>query len=211
MMRGFAIVVSALVALAAQAQQTEGAEIAVGTATVPQESAERPVMLASRTVPAALSGNARKTAPGGAGDAGTKPGEVAATEPAGPDCSIVETFLGGLTPAIRKYQSPLPDSREQMTEERPPYVAAVAHCGQLYIFQIKSSAKDAWVVQGARLESPKGELLQVNALRFSALQDDWSVNVIVAEARPRMKVSRLKLHLTGQDGRVAQLEARDLP
>lgn len=98
-----------------------------------------------------------------------------------------------------------------MNEERPPFVASVAHCGQRYIFQVKSSTRDAWIIKGARLEGPNGEVLRVIALTFDALQDRWSVNVIVADAPLGVKVSKLKLHLTGQDGRVAQPEARDLP
>lgn len=67
------------------------------------------------------------------------------------------------------------------------------------------------MIDRARLEGPKGEVLPVVALHFNDLKDDIGINVIVAEASPGPKRSKLNLHLVGRDGRVAQLEVREIP
>lgn len=82
MSRGFAIVVSTLATFATQAQEPKGAEPAAGTvAGVQQENVEQPLLLASRTPPATLTGQAGTASPGGGADAGAKPTEGAEVEP----------------------------------------------------------------------------------------------------------------------------------
>src|SRR4051812_18999716 len=81
MSRGFAIVVSALAALAAQAQETRGAEPALGIVPgVQQETAQHPPLPASRPPPATLTGHSGAVSPRGSADAGAKPAEGAAVE-----------------------------------------------------------------------------------------------------------------------------------
>jgi hypothetical protein len=95
-----------------------------------------------------------------------------------------------------------------------PYVASVSHCGQVFVFQVQSRSQEAWVIRQARLEGPNGEVLQVEALLSKVLpvgQRHRTVNVIVARAPAGAKLSRLRLDLSGEDGRVAQTEAVDLP
>jgi hypothetical protein len=212
-MRNLAIVVSALAALAAQAQQTQATAPAGNSNTggVP-ENAERPVMLASRTSPDSTSGAPQTVAPGESPDAGTKPRNAVATGTVRLDCSSVETYLGGGELTVRTYPAP-DDSEASATSgwKRAPYVASVSHCGQVFVFQVRSRSREAWVIRQARLEGPGGVVLRVEALYPGEHADHRSVNVIVARAPVGAKLSRLKLDLSGEDGRVAQAEAVDLP
>jgi len=129
------------------------------------------------------------------------------------DCSIVETFRTGGAPTVRTYQVPPPEIRTPRDNawDRAPYVKAVARCGRLLIFQVVSHSKDAWVVDRATLEESRGETFQANVLPFNTLEDGHSVNVIAAKVPAAVNFSKLKLHLVGKDGRVAEPEARDLP
>ncbi len=130
------------------------------------------------------------------------------------DCSIVRTYLGGSTPAIRVSRSPSPERRgprEQLWGLELPYLKSVARCGHLYVFQVWTRSKDAWVIDRARLEGPKSEVFPAVALHFNGLNDGIGVNVIVTEALPGPKPPKSRLHLIGRDGRVAQLEAMELP
>jgi hypothetical protein len=215
MMRNLAIVVSALAALAAQAQQAQIAVPATSTSTAGEpENTERPVMLASRTSPGSTSAAAQTAPPAESPDAGMKPRITAATGPAGHDCSSVETYLGGGDLAVRTYSAP-PNSEASGAKgwKRAPYVASVSHCGQVFVFQVQSRSQEAWVIRQARLEGPNGEVLQVEALLSRELPagQHRSVNVIVARAPVGAKLSRLRLDLSGEDGRVAQTDAVDLP
>ncbi len=90
------------------------------------------------------------------------------------------------------------------------YVSAVIHTGRCYILQVRSDPKEPWAITQARLEGQNGEVLKVHSLRFrrGSFND---FNLIVAEVPPGVEVTSLKLDLTGADGRVAQLEARELP
>jgi len=205
MVRNLAIVVSTLVAFAAQAQQVQVAVPATSTSTASEpENAGRPIMLASRTSQGSASGATQTVAPDQSPGAGTKPRSA--------DCSSVETYLGGGQLTVRTYPAP-PNSEASGAKgwKRAPYVASVSHCGQLFVFQVKSQSREAWVIRQARLEGPNGELLQVDALRSGELPDHWSVSVIVARAPAGAKLSNLRLDLSGEDGRVAQAEVRDLP
>ena len=216
-MRNLAIVVSALAALVAQAQQAQAAVPATSTSTAGDpENTERPVMLASRTSPGSTS-EAAQTAPlPESPDARTKPQVTAVTGHAGHhDCSSVETYLGGGELAVRTYSAP-PSSEASGSKgwKRAPYVASVSHCGQVFVFQVMSRSQEAWVIRQARLEGPNGEVLQVEALLSKVLpvgRRHLTVNVIVARAPAGAKLSRLRLDLSGEDGRVAQTEAVDLP
>jgi len=202
MARGL-MVVLAFAATVAHAQEAKG-----GGSTDPatSEGREGTIMLVARATPAPSSAPARST---GSPDAGSTIRESNSAA----DCSIVEIFLEGGTPVVRNYQVPSSESKELQGNAwvQPPYIKSVARCGQFYIFQIRSRSKKAWVIDRARLEGSKDELLSITALRFKGQKGGGSINVIVAEAPPGTKFSRLKLHLTGEDGRVAQPEARDLP
>jgi hypothetical protein len=217
MVRGFVVLVSALAAVAAQAQDpvSSKAEAEAGAAaTVPRKTDDHAVMLASRSAPVPssvqLSANARSPSPGARSDAGTT---TSATPTSASDCSIVESLLGGSAPDVRTYRPPSSGLASNSTSwGKAPYVAAIAHCGDLYILQVRSHSRDAWVVQRARrLEGPDGAVLQVEALRSRTLRASWTVNVIVAKAAPGAKLSKLRLHLSGEDGRVVQVEAEDVP
>jgi hypothetical protein len=212
-MRNLAVVMSALAALAAQAQQIQPAAPAESTNTAGvRENAERSVVLASRTSTGSTSGATQPAAPGESPDTATKPRNTAATGTAGHDCSSVETYLGGGELTVRTYPAP-PASEASGAKgwKRAPYVASVSHCGQVFVFQVRSRSRDAWVIRQARLEGPNGELLQVDALFSREAPDRRSVNVIVARAPVGTRLSRLRLDLTGEDGRVAQAEVGDLP
>src|SRR4051812_21987197 len=213
MVRNLAIVVSAVAAFTAQAQQSQAAAPAesTNTAGVP-ENAERPVMLVSRTNPGSTSSAAPTVAPGESPDAGTKPRNAAATGPVRLDCSSVETYLGGGQLTVRTYPAP-DDSEASATSgwKRAPYVASVSHCGQVFVFQVRSRSREAWVIRQARLEGPDGVVLPVEALFSREQPNQRSVSVIVARAPVGAKLSRLKLDLSGEDGHVAQAEAVDLP
>jgi hypothetical protein len=209
MVRGL-MVGLALAAAAAHAQERKGAEHADAA---PAASEKPPIVLASRSTPEPRSpqlGRSPSLRDGGV-DAGTLTRESALAMAV--DCSIVETFRGGGAPEVRTYQAPPrePRARQENAWDRAPYVAAVARCGRLYFFQILSQSRDAWVIDRARVEGPKGEALLANALPFNKLKEGFGVNVIAVEAPAGVKFSKLKFHLTGQDGRVAQPEARELP
>jgi len=214
MSRGFAIVVFTLAAFAAQAQETKGAEPAASTvAGVQQEKVEQPLLLASRTAPATLTGPSGTASPAGGANAGAKPAEGTAVEPT--DCRIAETYLVLEKLVTRDYEAPI---RSQATSsngwQQTPYVASVTRCGHLFVLQVVSLSRDVWVVRQARLEGPGREVLQTRALRSNAvntLKGPIAVNVITAKAPPGAKLSRLKLDLSGEDGRVAQVEVGDLP
>lgn len=209
MLRGLAIVVSALAALAAQAQEAVSEQPASGASgAADQVNAKRPVMLASRAAPSTTSDHAAVSIGNGA-DAGTKPQEGAPAKVAASDCSVVETYLAGGTLAVRTYEAP-PDSRTSGWK-RAPYVTSVTRCGRLYILQVMSVSQDTWVIRQARLEGPGGVVLPVEALHLGTGPAQRTVNVIVARASAGKKLLRLKLDLTGEDGRVAQAEVGDLP
>lgn len=115
----------------------------------------------------------------------------------------------------RDYEAP---PRSQATTsngwQQIPYVKSVTRCGHLLVLLVESQSRDAWVIRQARLEGPDREVLQVTALRSNAikyLKSPISVNVITAKAPPGSKLSRLKLDLSGEDGRVAQAEVGQLP
>src|ERR1043165_1504289 len=125
MMRGFTVLVSALAALSAQAQ------------------------------------DARTTK--GAAKASNKPA----------DCSVVDTYLAGGAPAVRTRQTSLAEREGTQIKiwAQSPYVNSITRCGRLYIFQLWSRTKEGWIVDGAGLDGPKGEVLRTTPLRFKPLQD----------------------------------------
>lgn len=126
------------------------------------------------------------------------------------ECSAVETLLHDHILAVRTYDVPPPKPGAQNDSwDQAPYVKSVMHCGDLYIFVVLSRSKNPWVINRARVEGPAG-VLQVVRLGFRALQG-WSNNIIMTEAPPDEALPSLELHLSGEDGRVARLEARDLP
>jgi len=206
MARGL-MVVLAVAATAAHAQEAKG-----GGSTDPATSdgEEGAIMLAARTTPEPRSVPLARNA--GAPDAGTDAGTMIRESTSTTDY-VISTYLSGGLPAVRTYQEPAQGAQEAQGNawEQAPYVKSITRCGQLYIFQVLSESTNAWAIDRVRLEGPKGEALRVIALHSSTVGDRRSVNVIVAEAPPGTKLSKLKLHLTGQDGRVAQPEARDLP
>jgi len=200
------MVVLALAATAAHAQEVKAAGH-TGAATAANEDPP-PIVLASRSTPEPRSSPlARSPGSPDSGDAGTTIREgTAATD------YVISTYLEGGGPVVRTYQAPAsgPQEEPENVWERAPYVRSITRCGRFYIFQVWSSSTDAWAIDRARLEGPKGAALQVVAVH-STVRDYLSINVIVAAAPPETKLSKVKLHLTGQDGRVAQPEARDLP
>lgn len=129
------------------------------------------------------------------------------------ECLLVEAVLDGSALRVRTYDPPPPARGRGERRNiwiQGPYVALVARCGDLYVFRIESDPNDAWVIKGARLEDPNGVELQVNALR-PRVGKKRDYNVIVAEAPPGVSLSRLTLHLTGANGRVAKLDEVALP
>jgi hypothetical protein len=216
MVRGFALFASTLTAVSAQAQDARTSTGAAKEEVVVSASREgHAIMLASRSTPepnlSAPGRSMRSGSSDGGADAGTLTKESASSRIA--DCSFVETYLGGDAPAVRTYAVPLavPTGPAGGAWKQAPYVRSVARCGQLYIFQVWSRSTEPWAIKNARLEGPRGETFQVNALRFNGVDDGWDINVIVAEAPQGAKPSELKLHMTGKDDRVAQPEVRDLP
>jgi hypothetical protein len=205
MLRSFAVVVSALAAFAAQAQEGKSAESDAAKSASAAEKIDRPVLVASRTNPPATT-DARVPAPASGGNPAAKPPGMP-VEPA--DCSAIESFLDGTKLIVRAYQAPPTASANGWM--RAPFVAAVARCGRLYILQVRSESRDPWVVRQARLATPGGVVLQVQALHSSERKDQRAVNVIVAKAPQGAKLPTLKLDLSGEDGRVAQAEVGDLP
>jgi len=207
MLRGL-MVVLALAATVARAQEAKAASSSGEAA--PAKAGEREIVLASRTTPEAHPPPLARSA--GSRDAGADAGTVGRETIFAPD-AVIATYLEGGTPVVRSYQEPAsePQGTRDNSWEQAPFVRSITRCGRLYIFQVWSRSKDTWVVDRARLEGPKGETLQVNALHFNQVEGGWDINVIKAEAPPGTKFSKLKFHLTGQDGRVAQPEARELP
>lgn len=195
MMRSLIVVVSALAAFSAQAQEAKGTKAAAAKPASATEKVEPLVLAASRTNPTTAEGSPAAKPPG------------TLVEPG--DCSVVEAFLDGTKLAVRTYQAP----RAAPTDgwQRAPFVAAVARCGRLYVLQVRSKSRDPWVIRQARVAAPGGVVLQVQALQSSARNDEATINVIVATAPQGAKLPTLKLDLAGEDGRVAQAEAGDLP
>lgn len=166
-------------------------------------------MLASRTTPTAPAARSPSApVPGPNPDAGTKAEDRSATDP--PDCSAVQAFLGVNRLSIRTYDPPPAKPTIASDRVRAPYVAAVARCGPRIILQVQSRSPGAWSVRQAHLESPGGELLEIEALHSGKL-NQWSVNVIVAKLPEGASITKLRLDMTGTDGRVAQAEVGDLP
>jgi len=205
MVRSLIVVVSALAAFAAQAQEGERTKVDRAKSGPASERVERPVLVASRTNPSVTT-DTRVTASTSGGSPAAKP---AGTPVAPTDCSVVETYLNGTDLAFRTYEEP----RTAPTHgwQRAPFVAAVARCGRLYILQVRSKSRDPWVIRQARVAAPGGVVLQVQALRSSEMKDQRAINVIVAKAPPGARLQTLTLDLSGEDGRVAQTEAGELP
>jgi len=205
MMRSSLIVVSALAAFAAQAQEGKRTEVDAAQPASASEKVERPVLVASRTNPPATV-DTRAAAPASGGE---PKAQSAGTPAERADCSAVESFLDGTELAVRTYEEPhAAPARGWM---RAPFVAAVARCGRLYILQVRSKSREPWVVRQARVAVPSGVVLHVEALRSGALPDERAFNVVVVRAPPGAKLSTLRLDLSGEDGRVAQAEAGNLP
>ena len=130
------------------------------------------------------------------------------------DCSGYNALLDGAPPVVRTYAPPSSASAEskQNAWKQPPFVGAIERCDNLYLVQVVSESKAPWIVAQARVEGPDGEALEVHAFGFKELKGTRLViNVIVAEAPPGVRHPDLTLHLVGENGRVAQVEARDVP
>jgi hypothetical protein len=128
------------------------------------------------------------------------------------DCSGYQTLLSGDVPAVRTYAPPPPARPGETTDfwEHASYVKAVQRCGNLYLVQIWSPVP--WTIAHARVEGPNGEALEVNAVGSGKVPgNDWGINVIAVQAPRGVTFPTLTLHLMGEDGRVALVDARDLP
>jgi len=129
------------------------------------------------------------------------------------DCSVLESLLNNRAPAVRHFAAPpaQPAKDRYRGWGQAPHVRSVVRCGQRYFLQVHSQSADSWIVDHARVEGPQGETLQVAKPEFRQQVVAWDINVIVAEAPPGMKLSMLKVHMVGKDGRVAQTTVEALP
>jgi len=129
------------------------------------------------------------------------------------DCSGYNALLNGAPPVVRTYAPPsLAPDPNQNAWRQPPYVGAIERCDNLYLVQVVSRSMAPWIVSQARVEGPNGEALHVHAFGFKELEGKRrGINVIVAEAPPGVRHPNLTLHLVGENGRVAQVEARNVP
>lgn len=201
------MVVLAFGGTVARAQDANNAAEGTQRAGLPEP--ERPAMaLASRLAPQtpaeplSLKGSSRD----GGADAGSLAAEGTSDKLA--DCPVFEGVLKGRILAVRTY--PPPAKSRKNPRENPPYVGAAIRCGNRYVLEVMSKSKEPWVIKQATLVGPNGEVLQVQRLGFEKGRD-WDVNGILADAPPEVGVTSLKLNLTGADGRVAQIDVRDLP
>ena len=202
------MVLFAFAATVAQAQEAKKAAEGAQRAVL-REGQQPPSLPASRLAlqPSAVPLSKKAGAPDGGAGAGSVAGEGTSDELA--PCPAVWALLDDGTVGVRVYSPPPPKQREDWTE-RPTYVSTAMRCGSRYIFQVKSRSTEPWAIEHARLEGPNGETLQVRSLSFKKGRD-CDINIIVAEAPPGVAVASLKLDLTGPAGRVAKLEAGNLP
>jgi len=214
--RGIAVLVSTLVAVSAKAQEAQrssgdgqsraapGAEAKADrlrmilASTTPMETQSTPLLPSNGPAPQPHSDERGVTRP--------------AATPATTDCSVVEALLGDAALAIRKYGAP-PAEHDNSPWKTAPWVWRASRCGNRYFIQVKSRSSEPWVLQQARLEGPNGVVLKVDGVRSRSRRDGWDVNIIVAEVPEDAKAEfpLLRVHLAGEDGRVAVLDKVVLP
>lgn len=217
MVRGIAVLASALVAVAAQAQDAQQSKnegrIALA-ASDPSAGGDQPKVLLASTTPMADQGArispddpAKHSSIGQ--NARAIPDQGTSAAPA--DCSE-EALLSDAPLAVRVYKTPLPGHLGKLWKE-PPAVSKATHCGSKYIIQVRSRSPDPWVLKAARLEGAGGELLKVERVRSRLGEDGWTRNIITVEVPQGVGADfpLLKLHLVGEDGRVALLDGVVLP
>jgi hypothetical protein len=220
MTRGIAMLVSALVTAPAQAQDARMSKGEVKAVQAVHQPAlvkiDQPqVVLASTTPMGNRTTDLPRSAPSAQPGAGPGPGASSAqvAAPEAVDCSVARSMLEDAPLTTRAYRPPKPPPGFDRTWREPPAVRRAAHCGDKYVIQVKSSSAEPWVLKAARLEGPNGTVLKVNAIQSRVDGDGWSFNVIMAEA-PRGAGGEYplhRLHLIGEDGRVAVLDQVVLP
>ena len=221
MVREVVMLMSALVAASASAQDMEPARMEDEDVPVRTQAVEgsQPQILVASTTPienrsALLPANG-PTTPSQPGDgADERTASKRDAEPATMDCSVVEALLEDAVLASRIYKSaPKPSVGESSSWLSPPVVRRATHCGDRYIILVKSRSTEPWVLKAARLEGAGGKMLKVRGVRTRLGEEDWNYNLLVVEApqgaEPDYPLS--KIHLTGEDGRVALVEGVVLP
>jgi hypothetical protein len=217
MVRGIAVLTSALAAVGAQAQDAQpsrdNGKIVLVTPDSSKGGDQLKIVLASTTPMADQ--NARTSPDSPAKGSSTAPNARAipdqGTSTAPADCSE-EALLSDAPLAIRVYKASPPAHWGNFWKE-PPAVSKATHCGSKYIIQVRSRSADPWVLKAARLEGAGGELLKVERVRSRLGEDGWTRNIITVEVPQGVGADfpLLKLHLVGEDGRVALLDGVVLP
>jgi hypothetical protein len=221
-MRSLAVTL-ALVAMTAEAQNSlspEGEDKPVPAQKAQGEKSE--ALLASIEPVAGQRPQFPPTAPPPRSDAGTDAGGDV-LQVLG-DCGLEDAIFKNkaLPVAVRIYgpaeiaaqRSPEYSAEQRKAWDDAPKVFKAGRCGQKYMIQIQSRSEEHWVIKEARLEGAGGEVLKVTGIRSRLGLDGWSVNLIVAVRTQRIAEADhqlLRLHLMGEDGRVAILQEVALP
>jgi len=206
MVRG-SLVVLALTATVAHAQGNSEIARDPGATTLPGEGT---VVVSRSPVPGRDAGTGT---PGGGVDTGAAVKAIgASTSPLVADCSVSETLLSGQAPAVRYYAAPARPAKGQYREwGQAPHVQSIVRCDRRLYLQVYSQSADSWIIGHARVESPQGKTLPVAEPKYRQQGWAWDINLIAVEVPSGAKLFRLKLHMVGKDGRVAQTTVEDLP
>jgi hypothetical protein len=206
MLRSLAVLVSALVAVSAQAQDasTPKVEEKPALAAPSPEGEQSPVVLTPRG----------PVAPPAKLDA-----EVDASTHEEPDkCGIEQSLYDGKDVPVgaRSYKatSPNPDGQQRKTWTAPPRVENVGRFRQSYFIQVVSESDEQWVVRDAKLVGSDGKLLEVVRIRPRKPGGNVSLNIITAvrtegTAEPDYMLDTILL--SGKDGRAIVLQNISLP
>jgi hypothetical protein len=217
--RSLAVLMSALVAMSAQAQDasTAGSEGKPAPAARSKKAKRRPA-------------TATRAQPVESGAPVPQPSALQAKPDAGVDASIPEDpphcgmgqwiFSDEPAPvAIRFYPEgtavALPqEAGLRQTWKTPPEVWKVGRCLDKYFIQLRSSSKKPWELKDAMLVGAEGEILRVTDVRSRLGANNKSINIVEAErtkgvTEPNYRLATLVL--VGKDSRIAILQNLELP
>ncbi len=218
-MRSLAVLMSALVALSAQAQDASTTESEGKPAPAARSAkVKRSLLIASRAQPVERGRPVPEpSAPQAKPDAG-----VDASTRAGPiDCGMTQWISSEkeVPVAVRFYPEREPAASPQEDGPGRTWNAALkpwkaGRCLQKYFIQVRNSSKEPWAIKDAALEGADGEILKVTDVQSYLDPDQGNITIVVAEktkgaAEPNYRVA--KFHLIGKDGRVIALPGFDLP
>ena len=207
MLRSLAVLMSALVAMSAQAQDvsktgSEGQPAPAARST----KAKRKPAIASKAQPL-------ESAPQAKPDARV----AAPTSEEPPSCGMGEWIsVDQPAPSATRFYDPAVAAASPQLAgwKAVPRVRKAGRCLRKYFIQVLSSSKEPWTVQDATLVGADGEILKVIDIQAYGNTKIGNINIIVAEkqkgvAEPDYTV--VAFRLVGTDGRSAVIQNVKLP